>query len=150
MAATVIPNSVITLYNRYVDGRKEKYHRSEIRDVVWQASKAVSSAGGGLLSSNVATVFIPFAVGTQYVAPKAWQALTTKAGLTLQEGDLIVRGIVTDEITEAIAETEETAAVPAFSVSDLRAKYDDVITITAVDAMDQGSANMRHWQVGCK
>jgi hypothetical protein len=138
----MIPNSEITIYNKYVDAstRTEKYQRSEIYDVVWQATKAVAGSKTGLLASNVATIFIPFAEGTQYVLPKAWQLLTTNRAnyWTLQEGDVIVRNIVTDAISDS------------FTITALRAKYDDVVTITSVDAMDQGSHYMRHWQVGAK
>ena len=77
--------------------------------------------------------------GADYLKPKAWQALVTKTGnWTLQEGDVIVRGEVTDNIT-----TE-------YKLSDLRAEYDDVVVISSVDAMDQGSPNVQHWEVGCK
>jgi len=133
----MIPNGHITIYNRYFESRLEKYQRTVIRDVVWQATKAVSGRSTGVLASNVATVFIPMARGANYLKPKAWQA--AKSGKwTLQEGDVIVRGEATDNIT-----TE-------YTITSLRAEYEDVVTITSVDAMDQGSANVQHWQVGCK
>jgi len=139
MAVRVIPNSDITIYNKYIENRAEKYWRNEIYDVVWQATKAVSGSGSGQLASNVATVFIPFASGDGYLPPKEWQGMSNKNDLwTLQEGDIIVRGIVTDEISDA------------FTMTALRAAHDSVVMITSVDAMDQGSGYMRHWQVGCK
>ena len=137
----MIPNTDITIYNKYIDPttRLEKYQRTEVKFVVWQATKARAGSSNGLLASNVATVFIPFALGTQYVWPKAWLALTTKTGKwTLQEGDVIVKGIVTDEIGTS------------FTMTALKAKYDYVVTVSSVDAMDQGSPNMQHWQVGAK
>ena len=135
----MIPNGHITIYNRYFVSRVETYQRTVIKNVVWQATKAVSGRSTGVLASNVATVFIPMARGAAYVKPKAWQALTDKSdNWTLQEGDVIVRGAIADEIT-----TE-------YKLSDLRAAYDDVVTITSIDAMDQGSPNVQHWQVGCK
>lgn len=137
--ATMIPNGHITIYNRYFVSRVETYQRTVIKNVVWEATKAVSGRSTGVLASNVATVFIPMARGTDYLKPKAWQALVTKTGnWTLQEGDVIVRGEVTDNIT-----TE-------YKLTDLRAEYDDVVVISSVDAMDQGSPNMQHWEVGCK
>lgn len=135
----MIPNSDITIYNRYVDPstRSEVYQRAVVTDVVWQATKAVSGSKSGLLASNVATIFIPFAQGELYKLPKAW--LADKSGYwTLQESDVIVKNSVADEITGA------------FTITSLRAKYDYVVTVTSVDAMDQGSANMQHWEVGCK
>lgn len=133
----MIPNGHITIYNRYFESRLEKYQRTVIKNVVWQATKATSGRSTGVLASNIATVFIPMARGEDYLKPKAWQA--AKSGKwTLQEGDVIVRGEATDNIT-----TE-------YTITSLRAEYEDVVTITSVDAMDQGSANVQHWQVGCK
>jgi len=139
MGVTLIPNSDITIYNKYTDAstRAEKYQRTVINDVVWQATKARSGAGSGVLASNVATIFIDFAHGTQYALPKAW-SLSKTGKWTLQEGDVIVRGAVTDEISDS------------FTMTALRAKYDYVVTVSSVDAMDQGSPNVQHWQVGCK
>lgn len=135
----MIPNGHITIYNRYFVSRVETYQRTVIKNVVWEATKAVSGRSTGVLASNVATVFIPMQRGADYLKPKAWQALVTKTGnWTLQEGDVIVRGEVTDTIT-----TE-------YKLSDLRAEYDDVVVISSVDAMDQGSPNVQHWEVGCK
>jgi hypothetical protein len=126
----------ITIYNKYIENRAEKWKRSEIREVNWQAAKAVSGLQAGYLQSNSAAIFIPFSSGTQYVLPKAWQL--NKIGWTLQEGDVIVKGIVPDEITDV------------FTITSLRAKYDDVVVITSIDAMDMGSANVRHWELGAK
>jgi len=135
----MIPNGHITIYNRYFVSRVETYQRTVIKNIVWEATKAVSGRSTGVLASNVATVFIPMQRGADYLKPKAWQALVTKTGnWTLQEGDVIVRGEVTQEIT-----TE-------YSLSDLRNAYDDVVVISSVDAMDQGSPNVQHWEVGCK
>lgn len=146
----MIPNGHITIYNKYTDPttRREKYQRTVIRDVVWQATRAISGAKTGQLASNVATIFIPFARGADYVKPHAWQALSNKAGKwTLQNDDVIARGAITTEITEAVV---GPPPVPAYTMTNLRAANDDVVTITSVDAMDQGSPNMQHWQVGCK
>jgi hypothetical protein len=135
----MIPNCDITIYNKYLASRAEVFQRSVIRNVGWQATKAVSGTKAGPLQSNVATIFIPFVGNTEYLAPKAWQALVSKsANWTLQEGDVVVRGEVADEITGA------------FTITDLRAKYDDVVSITSVDTMDFGSSYMHHWEVGCK
>jgi hypothetical protein len=35
-------------------------------------------------------------------------------------------------------------------MTDLKAKYDDVLTITSVDTFDNGSDYMRHWRAGAK
>lgn len=141
----MIANTHITIYNKYIEDRAEKWQRSVVRDVNWQDTKAVMGTKQGLLASNVATIFIPMSNNTEYLAPKAWQALESKSSAwTLQEGDIVVRGEVEDEITPADDDT------PAVTIKSLYAKYDHVAQITSIDAMDMGSPNMRHWEVGVK
>lgn len=132
----------LTIYNKYVDPttRTEKYQRALIVGVNWQAAKAVFQGAAGMVRSDVATIFIPILRGaTTYKLPIAWQALTTKTGYwTIQAGDIVVRGMVSDEITDL------------FTVTNLRAKYDNCLVITSVDANDQGSPSVQHWRVGAK
>ncbi len=152
----MIPNSDLTIYNVYTDAttRSQKYQRSGIRGVVWTSAKAVYVAGVGLVKANVATILIPFAAGADYLSPVAWDALTDKTGKwTLRDGDVITRGIVADELTdggEIVPDTDPEELTPPFTLTMLKAKYDDVLVIASVDAFDQGSANLRHWKVGAK
>lgn len=135
-------NADLTIYNKYVDSvtRTEKYQRTQVKAVAWENRKASNTiATGGNISADQARVFIPFQRGANYAKAKAWQALSTKTSRwTLQEGDVIVKGLVSDEIGTG------------FTVTALKAKYDDVLMISSVDTMDSGSASMRHWQVGAK
>jgi hypothetical protein len=136
MVAPLIPNTDITIYNKYIASRAEAFQRTVVSDVVWQSQKGIS-ATRFQTPTNTALILIPFERGTQYAVSTAWQ-LSKTGKWTLQEGDIVVRGAVTDEIAGA------------FTVSSLIAKYDDVVTIMTVDAMDQGSPNVQHWEVGCK
>ena len=133
-------NANLTVYNKYIDPttRSEKYQRVGIVGVAWENRKAANvRSTGGLAAADQARVFIPLARGTNFLKPKAWQALTTKTGKwTLQVGDLIVKGLVSDEIQTG------------FTVTQLKAKYDDVLVITSVDTMDAGSPGMQHWNLG--
>jgi hypothetical protein len=56
----------------------------------------------------------------------------------LQQGDIIARGVISQELSGS------------FTVSQLKAAYDDVFVITSVDDMSIGSKSMWHWQVGAK
>ena len=145
-------NTSLTLYNKIAG--TETYQRTVIPAVEWENRKGVNGMKSGALASNSARVFISLAMGVNYLKPKAWQALTTKTGKwTLAEGDVIVKGTVTDEIHAAVpysAGPPEVPAVAAFAMSDLKKKYDDVLTITSVDTYDMGSEALRHWQVGAK
>lgn len=140
-------NTALTLYNRYLSSGAETYQRTVISRAMWENRKARNVlATGGNLRADQAAVYIPLSLGTAFLAPKAWQALVSKTGYwTLQPGDVIVKGTVTDEIHEAVV---GPPAVAAFRMSDLKAKYDDVLTITSVDTLDMGSASMQHWRLG--
>jgi hypothetical protein len=135
----MIPNADITIYNKYVLNHAEVYQRAYVYDVVWQATKSVRGLSSGYLSSNVASIFIPLASGADYVKPKAWQALETKTGKwTLREGDIIARGIVDKTLSNMYTPTQ------------LKAEFDDVVFITSVDDMLEGSEAVQHWEVGAK
>ena len=137
----MITNTAITVYNKYVDARQEKYQRAEILAVLWESAVAIAKRRGADLSANKAVIAIPFSEGAQYSSPKVWLALETlvrETRWTLNEGDVIVRGIVTDEIPADL------------TLSALKAKYEDVFEIVSVSRMDQGSLNTHHWEVGCK
>ena len=142
----MLTNTGITLYNKYISSGKELYQRTQISAVKWENRKAANVIKSGLLEADSVTIFISLAVGAKYLKPVAWQA--AKSGKwTLQIGDYVVKGLVSDEIVEAVS---GPPAVAAFTMSMLKSKYDDVVQITSVDTMDIGSASMRHWQVGAQ
>ena len=130
-------NCSATIYNKYVVAGAEKYQRAVLVAVAWENRKGSNIIRSGLLAADSVVVYVPFSIGTNYVAPRAWQALETKTGYwTLQIDDVMVKGTVTDEISAE------------FTMTALKAKYDDVVRIKSVDTMDMGSVTMRHFQVG--
>lgn len=135
----MMTNCAATVYNKYVDPatRAEKWQRASLAAVYWENRKAANVIKSGLLAADQAAIYIPFSLGANHLDPVAWQALVTKTGKwTLQVGDMIVKGLVSDEITGG------------FTITSLKAKYDDVLKIASVDTMDMGSSLIRHWQVG--
>lgn len=136
----MLTNANLTVYNKYVDSatRSEKYQRASIIGVFWENRSAANKlATGGQIAADKARVFVPFQRGANYVKPKAWANLANKAGKwTLAEGDVIVYGLVSDEITGS------------FSITDLQKKHDDVLTVTSVDRQD--ALGLGHWEVGAK
>jgi hypothetical protein len=140
----------MTIYNKYVDPstRSEKWQRTQILAVAWENRKAANvRAMGGALAADQASVYIPFERGANYEQPRAWLALVDKSDKwTLKEGDIIVKGLVADEIHDAVVDPPSAA----FTVTMLKAKYDDVLTISSVDTRDMGSLNMQHWQIGAR
>lgn len=135
----MIPNADITIYNKYVVNRAEKWARFQIPRVVWQSTRGVNRTKPGVIASDTAFIMIPFARNAAYLAPLAWQALANKAGFwTLQEGDYIVRGLITTD--------PNTASL----ITTLKAANNEVVQIMSVDAMDEGSPNMQHFELSCK
>lgn len=140
-------NGAVTLYNKYIDSDGlEQYVRAVVKDVFWQDRKAANVRSmGGYAEADTATIYIP-QMRSGHVDPIEWQALSDKtAKWTIQTADLIVRGAVTDEIIYA----DPLAAPPvvAFTVTDLKNKYDDVLVITIIDGSHIGSFGMQFWQV---
>lgn len=134
----MIPNADITIFNK-VKARTEQWTRFQIPRVVWQSTQMVNRAKPGVIASDIAFIMIPFARKAKYLVPMAWQALENKSEFwTLQEGDCIVRGLVDDN--------PETASL----ITTLKGKYPEVVIISSIDAMDEGSPNMRHFELSCK
>lgn len=132
-------NADVTIYNKCFDTttRTEKWHRYQIRGVMWENRKASNVlASGGYLSANQATIYIPFQRGDGFLPYTDWLDKTIKSGWTLQEGDYIVRGLVRDTISAT------------FTIGDLKAKYPQVLSIKSIDTMDMGNEVMSHWEVG--
>lgn len=135
----MITNTPMTVYNKYVDNRAEKYQRTVLSAVLWDSSAATIKRRSADMQNNKAVIALPHYIGAAYLKAKAWLALANKTAFwTLQAGDVVVRGTVTDEITNG------------FAISALRAKYDDVLEIVSVAFMDQGSPNTHHWEILCK
>ena len=118
-----------------------------LRGVMLQASKGANVRESGLEGADAANLYIPFAVEAvdgktgatkTYAKPQEFVKATDRSGLwTLSYngngGDTVfVKGeFVSDDMT----------AVES---------HDDCYNVTKVDAMDYGSADMRHWEVGGK
>lgn len=138
-------NAYLTLYNKRVVNHKEVYQRVQLQGgVMWENRKGRNVlASGGNIAADQAAIYIPMSI-VGYLPPREWQGLSDESGdedaelWTLQVGDVIVRDLVDDELTDD------------FTLSNLKAKYDDVLTISSVDTMNAGSPQMHHWQVGAK
>lgn len=144
----------VTVYNVQTEETPESGFKPEetrnitiLRGVFLEASKAVNVRESGLEGADAVNLYIPFSVkavdgvtGAEktYVGPiEFWRAADKSNLWTLSvdgNGGLtfFVKGeVVQDASFEAIS-----------------AAYDDVYTVTKVDAKDFGSADMQHWEVG--
>lgn len=113
-------NADCTLYTRDVYGGSESWTRKPIVGVFWENRKAANVLRSGMLEADGVTVYIPQARGDFGITP----------------GDVLVKGLVGDVINTT------------FTMTDLKAKYADVVTVRTVDRKDFGSQAMRHWQIG--
>lgn len=135
-------NADVTIYNKFIDTTttppSEKYLSTQVRGVAWENRKASNIlATGGNVRSDQASIYIPVTRGADYLGPVDWWSETVKGDYwTLQIGDVIVRGLIDDEIS---------ANNP---LSTLKGRYNDVLIITSVDLLDNGSRALSHWKVG--
>jgi len=136
-------NTPATLYNRYYDPdtKLEVFQRKLLPAVMWEDrkySRVVQT--GGRLADYTAMIYIPFSYNkATFAKPKAWLALEDKSNYwTIQEGDLLVKGDVADVLNAG------------FTPSDLKRKYDDVLSAIDIYTYDMGSYALQHWKVGAK
>lgn len=111
-------NSDLTLYQRSVVAGSEAWTRVQVLAVHWEDSDGARVLPNGTIRDDKATVYVPFARAVEFA-----------------EGDVIVRGLVTDTITTS------------FTISDLKRKYRDTLTIKRVTRRNFGSAAMQHWEL---
>lgn len=118
-------NADLTVYHKTVAAatRTEVWTRSQISGVLWEERKAANVLRSGLLEADRVAIYVP---------------VKSVPGGTLGIGieDVLVRGLVTDEVTSS------------FTITDLKAKYPRSATVRSVDFLDFGSARMHHWQIG--
>jgi hypothetical protein len=110
-----------TWYHLSVVEGAETYTRTPITGVFWSDRKGRTAIEQGTMKSNQVTVFIPKSSGS----------------FAIQGEDVLVKGIVTDEITAQ------------FTMGDLYKKYTDVVKVRNVDARDFGSEPLQHVELGC-
>lgn len=128
-----------TLYNKAYDTEKgyDVYHRTVLKGVRWEERQGVNVAKLGMSEADKLLVLIPFSVDAERklaMTAKAYARTSDKTQFwTLKEGDILVKGEVTDEIE---------------SIKDF-GKLHDYFTLTTVDFYDIGG-KMSHWEVGAK
>ena len=121
------PNANLTIYHSDVHPttRAEVWTRTQITGVTWEDRKAANVIKSGLLEADRVAVYIPFTV-LGSIDPER----------PVVVGDVIVRGLVSDVISES------------FTITALKARYPDSVVVRSVDRMDRGSMFIRHFQIG--
>ena len=102
-------NAVITLYNclhaKDSPEKKDIWKKTVLQDCFFKASTAVSQNGTEAVVSNIYVARIP--QSEKYMPYAGWAAAGGEAGFTVSEGDIVVLGECTDEIS---GESPDTAA----------------------------------------
>jgi len=113
-------NASMTIYAKSITDGEETWTRTEVTEVQWENAKAARVARSGDMESDKVVVFVSLSQGE----------------ISVQPGDYLVRGIVTDEISSS------------FTVSALRAKYPNCAVVRSADFLDFGSVELHHWEIG--
>lgn len=127
----------ITLYTHWVNPQNRKedaWLRVPMRGVSFYGSQAVAVSGNGLATADQYTVRIPeSAMPAGYCPPDVFRQAASPSGWTVQNGDVIVGGIVADEVQTGI--------------TDITRKYDSCFTVTSVSDNRRGLPAMRHLKI---
>jgi hypothetical protein len=125
----------MTIYNKTFDPitRADKWQRHVVHEVFWQSTNSSAPLYKGLTRQDTGSIYLPFNANfmTYFVDPITFQ--TNPVGYwTIQNGDIIVKGTIPDEITKQ---------------SDLERKHSDVLNISGFNINNFGSSNMQHIQI---
>lgn len=139
----MLTNADITLFNRYYDNDSDeyKYARTFLRGVNWQDSQAINiSQSAGVKSTNHTRVFIPLKVDSEektYLKPKTFKRSDKVTNYTLDNADIVVKGIVDFDMNDA-----HSGGFKA-----LLRDFDDVMKITKVADNRYGSKLVQHFEL---
>lgn len=139
----MLTNADITLFNRYYDNDsgEYKYARTFLRGVNWQDSQAINiSQSVGVKSMNHTRVFIPLKVDSEektYLKPKTFKRSDKVTNYTLDNADIVVKGIVDFDMNDA-----HSGGFKA-----LLRDFDDVMKITKVVDNRYGSKLVQHFEL---
>lgn len=139
----MLTNADITLFNRYYDNDsgEYKYARTFLREVNWQDSQAINiSQSAGVKSTNHTRVFIPLKVDSEektYLKPKTFKRSDKVTNYTLDNADIVVKGIVDFDMNDA-----HSGGFKA-----LLRDFDDVMKITKVVDNRYGSKLVQHFEL---
>lgn len=139
----MLTNADITLFNRYYDADSDeyKYARTFLRGVNWQDSQAIDiSQSAGVKSMNHTRVFIPLKVDSEektYLKPKTFKRSDKVTNYTLDNADIVVKGIVDFDMNDA-----HSGGFKA-----LLRDFDDVMKITKVVDNRYGSKLVQHFEL---
>ena len=123
-------NADCTLYLYSKEGKAEKYTRFPVEEVYWEDVEQATFMKTGQRNACSVLLVIPL------------ESLSEPVNFTRGK-DLVVKGIVTDEIDCSSQETMSK------SLAALKAAH-ELLTVTTVDERLYGSESMQHYELSCK
>lgn len=87
-------NEAITIYNRYVEARQERWKRTIVKGVSWYGRQEIAVSRDGISSADAVVIRVPMPT-PGYVDPEYW---TPENGWTIRKKDVILRGVCDTEI----------------------------------------------------
>ena len=136
----LVATETITLFNR---GKKDTWHGTVIKGVTWLGGKPSALQGTAMQEEHSITVRIPEEADTgskAYATPGEWRRMLDEEAFatdywTLQNGDIIIRGEVAEELVED-------------GMPEVLASGAPVITIVtwADNRHPTFSSTLRHWK----
>lgn len=120
-------NTDITIYSHWKQGREEKWVRTSTHNASWYGKQAVSVGDAGLIAADQHSVRIREQDMGAYCIPDLWEG----TGWTVQPGDIVVKGLVDDEITTGPTQ--------------ITGKYKACFTVTA--AFDNRRVGLKHLRI---
>ena len=123
-------NADCTLYLYSKEGKAEKYTRFPVEEVYWEDVEQATFMKTGQRNACSVLLVIPL------------ESLSEPVNFTRGK-DLVVKGIVADEIDCSSQETMSK------SLAALKAAH-ELLTVTTVDERLYGSESMQHYELSCK
>ena len=123
-------NADCTLYLYSKEGKAEKYPRFPVEEVYWEDVEQATFLKTGQRNACSVLLVIPL------------ESLSEPINFTRGK-DLVVKGIVADEIDCSSQETMSK------SLAALKAAH-ELLTVTTVDERLYGSESMQHYELSCK
>lgn len=120
------PHSM-TWYEGRLENNSMTYTRHEIREVMWQASKATNVIKSGNINADKVNIWIPLLLSNGSERSEMPD---------VKLGDYLVKGLVKDQITAA------------FPITLLLKKYPSAVKVVSVDEKDYGKTALSHIRIG--
>jgi hypothetical protein len=123
----------ITIYSNLKSGRQSSWTATQIHGCSWHGKQGATVGDGGLQNADQYAVRVPESRMQGYIGPDSFNALQQQpeGAWTVQLGDVIVRGLVSDKVANGISE--------------ITGKYTDCFTVTGV--YDNRRGMLRHLRI---